>query len=170
MLSISVEKQRKRPPSFKFCLADGWAGSWRAEGPDLAIGNILQNCLFLLFQMLSISKQRTCSPFLKLCFGDQTKQTKLYYRIVFFYYFKCFRLVLKSKGNASLFSNFVWQRKCPHFLKLCLAIVYFYYFKRFRLELKSKGNACPFPSSVWRQMGGEPAGGGARLVKRKYIL
>jgi len=33
----------------------------------------------------------------------QPGQTKRYYRIVYFYGFKCFRLVLKNKGNAGLF-------------------------------------------------------------------
>ena len=33
MLSISIEKQRKRPPFLKLCLADGWAGGGR-PGPD----------------------------------------------------------------------------------------------------------------------------------------
>jgi len=36
MLSISIEKQRKRPPFFNFGLAYAWAGAWRAEGPRLA--------------------------------------------------------------------------------------------------------------------------------------
>jgi hypothetical protein len=44
-------------------------------------GNILWNCLFLMFQMLSLSNQRKCPPFYKLCLGNQTKQTKTYYRI-----------------------------------------------------------------------------------------
>ena len=54
-----------------------------------------------------------CGPrphlFSKFCLGDQSKETKIYYRIVHFYYFKCFRLVLKSKGNVCLFSRFVWH-------------------------------------------------------------
>ena len=85
-----------------------------------------------------------CGPrphlFSKLCLGDQTKQTKIYYRIVYFYCFKCFRIVLKSKGNARLFSNFVWQRKCSQFLKFCLADGYADA-TYIRLVLKSKGNA-----------------------------
>ena len=60
-----------------------------------------------MFQMLSLSKHRKCQPFLQLCLGDQTKQTKIYYRIVHFYYLKCFQLLLKRKRNARLFSNFV---------------------------------------------------------------
>ena len=56
---------------------------------------------------INIEKQRKRSPFFKLCLGDQTKQTKIYYKIGYFYYFKGFRLVLKSTGNAQLFSNFV---------------------------------------------------------------
>ena len=39
----------------------------------------------------------------------QASQTEIYYRIVHFYGFKCFRLVLKSEGDAGLFSNYVWQ-------------------------------------------------------------
>ena len=84
MLSISIDKQRKRPPFFKFSLTDGCAGSRRAEGPDLSNGNIFYDCSFLLFQMLSnsIEKQRKRQPFfkfslaremltfLKLCVGD----------------------------------------------------------------------------------------------------
>ena len=38
----------------------------------------------------------------------QTRQTKIYYMIVYFYCFKFFRLVLKSKGSARLISNIVW--------------------------------------------------------------
>ena len=83
MLSISSEKQRNRRPFFKFCLAYGWAGGWRAEGPRLATRkyiielfifnvsnarNILQDCVFLLCEMLAISieKQRKRPPVLKL--------------------------------------------------------------------------------------------------------
>ena len=51
--------------------------------------------------------------------------------------------ILKSKGNASLFSNFVWQRKCSQFLKLCLADGYADA-TYLRLVLKSKGNARHF--------------------------
>jgi hypothetical protein len=36
MLPIIIKKQRKRQPFFKLCLAYGWAGGWRAEGPRLA--------------------------------------------------------------------------------------------------------------------------------------
>ena len=77
MLPISIDKQKKHPPLFKFSLTDGWAGAGGRRG--------------------------------------QTCQTEIYYRIVYFYCFKCFGLILKSKGNASLFSNVVWQRRCPQF-------------------------------------------------------
>ena len=60
LLSISIQKQRKRPPFLKSWLADGWAGR-RVGGQS------------------------------------QTSQTK------------CFRLVLKSKGNARHFWNYVWR-------------------------------------------------------------
>ena len=118
MLSISIEKQRKRPHFFKFCLADGWAGSRRAEGPDLSNGNIFYDCSFLLFQMLSnsIEKQRKRPPFFKFGLGKEMltileilfggRQTEIYFRIVYFYCLKCFRIILKSTGNAGLFSNF----------------------------------------------------------------
>ena len=109
---------------------------------------------------INIEKQRKCPPFLKLCLGDQTKQTKIYYRIVHFYYFKCFRLVLKSKGNARLFSNFVWRtdgrgaggrrgQTCQ--TEIYYRIVYFYCFKCFGLILKSKGNASLFSNVVWQR-------------------
>ena len=57
MLSISIEKQRKRRPFFKFRLADEYAGG-RSGGQG------------------------------------QPSQTETYYRIVYFYCFKCFLLVL----------------------------------------------------------------------------
>ena len=79
MLSISIEKQRKRQPFriflnlFNFSSADGWAGSRRAEGPDLSNGNIFYDCSFLLFQMLSnsIEKQRKRQPFFKFGLGKE---------------------------------------------------------------------------------------------------
>ena len=79
-------------------LAGGGAKTYQTE--------IYYRIVFLLFQMLSLSKQRKCWPFLKLCLGDQTKQTKIYYRIVHFYYLKGFQLLLKRKGNARLFK--IW--------------------------------------------------------------
>ena len=50
-------------------------------------------------------------PFLKfgLRTAKQTLQTQIYYRIVALFDFKYFRLVLKSKRNAGLFSNLVWR-------------------------------------------------------------
>ena len=112
---------------------------------------------------INIEKQRKCMPFLTLCLGDQTKQTKIYYSIVYFYYFKCFRLVLKSKGNARLFSNFVWRtdgrgagggrRGQTCLTEIYYRIVYFYYFKCIRLVLKSKGHARLFSNFVWRTVG-----------------
>ena len=64
MLSISIQKQRKRPPFLKLCLADGWAGG-RAGGQG-------QTSQTKIYEMLSISiqKQRKCPPFLKLCLAD----------------------------------------------------------------------------------------------------
>ena len=102
MVAISIEKQRKRLPFLKLCLADGWAGA----------GGQGQTSQKKIYEMLpiNIGKQRKRPPFFKSCVGDQTNQTKIYYRIVHFYYFKCFRLVLKSKGNACLFSTFVFWR------------------------------------------------------------
>jgi hypothetical protein len=119
MLSISIEKQRKRQPFFKFCLADGWAGSRRAEGPALSNGNIFYDCSLLLFQMLSnnIAKQRKRPPFFIFGLGTEMptiletlfggRQTEICFRIVYFYCLKCFRIILKSTGNAALFSKFV---------------------------------------------------------------
>jgi len=75
MLSISIEKQRKRRPFFKFRLADEYAGG-RSGGQG------------------------------------QPSQTEIYYRIVYFYCFICFLLVLKSKGNTqtpTYFLNFLWR-------------------------------------------------------------
>ena len=64
MLSISSRKQRKRPPFFKLCLADGAAGG-RAGGQG-------QTSQTKICKMLSISieKQRKCPPFLKLGLAD----------------------------------------------------------------------------------------------------
>ena len=143
-----------------FCLAYGWAEGWRAVGPSLAKRKYITELFLLLFQMLSLSKQRKCQPFLKLCLEDQTKQTKIYHRIVYFDYFKCFRLVLTSQGNACLFSNFVWRtdgrgaggrrgQTCQ--TEIYYRIVYFYCFKWFRLVLKSKGNARRLSNFVWQR-------------------
>ena len=95
-------------------------------------------------------KQRSCSPFYKLRLGEQSKQAQIYYRIVYFSYFKCFRLLLKSKGNPRLLSNFVWRKDgrgaggrrgqtCRR--EIYFKIVYFYCFKCFGIVLKSKGHA-----------------------------
>ena len=72
MLSISTEKQRKRPFFSNFVWHTDGRGAGGRKGQDLANGNILYNCLFLLFQMLSISieKQRTRPPFFKFCLAD----------------------------------------------------------------------------------------------------
>ena len=100
---------------FKFCLADGRAGSQRAEGPDLSNGNTFWASLFLLFQMLSndVEKQRKRPPFFKFGLGKEmltvleilfaARQTEIGFRIVYFYCSKCFRIILKSTGNACLF-------------------------------------------------------------------
>ena len=133
MLSISIENQRKRKPFFKFCLADGWAGSRRAEGPALSNGNVFYDCSLLLFQMLSnnIEKQRKRQPFFKFGWGKEMptildilfggRQAEICFRIVDFYCFKCFRIIWNSTGNARLFSNLVWERKCSQFWKFSLA-------------------------------------------------
>ena len=100
-------------------LAYGWAGSRRAEGPDLSNGNIFYDCSFLLFQMHSnsIEKQRQRPPFFKFGLGKEMltileilfggRQTEIYFRIVYFYCLKCFRIIVKSTRKAGLFSNFV---------------------------------------------------------------
>ena len=106
MLSISIEKQRTRPPFFEFVFGIRMGGGLAGGGAKTCQTEIYYRIVFLLFQMLSLSKQRKCWPFLKLCLGDQTEQTKIYYRIVHFYCFKCFRLLLKSKGHARLFFKF----------------------------------------------------------------
>ena len=64
MLSISIQKQRKRSPFLKLCLADGWAGG-RAGGQ----GQSRQTKIYEML-LISIEKQRKCSPFLKLCLAD----------------------------------------------------------------------------------------------------
>ena len=67
MLAISIEKQRKRPPFLKLCLADGWAGA----------GGQGQTSQKKIYEMLpiNIEKQSKCMPLNKICLGDQTKQT-----------------------------------------------------------------------------------------------
>ena len=125
---------------------------------------------------LSIGERRERWPFFKFCLAsgrsEQTKQTKIYYRIVHFYYFNCFRLVLKSKGNAGLFSNFVsGKREQTKQTQIYYRIVHFFYFKCFRLVLKSKGNASFFSNFVWRtDMWGGGRAARASLARRKYIL
>ena len=88
-------------------------------------GNIFYDYSFLLFEKLSnsIEKQRKRQPFFKfgvakqmptildlLLFGG--RETEIYFRIVYFYCLKCCRIILKSIGNASLFSNFVIFLMC----------------------------------------------------------
>ena len=60
MLSISIQKQEKRPPFLKLCLADGWAGG-QAQTSQTKICEML---------LISIEKQRKRLPFLKLCVED----------------------------------------------------------------------------------------------------
>ena len=62
----------------------------------------------------------------------QTCQTEIYFSMVHFYSLQFFLIVVKSKGHARFFSNFVWQTKCPQCWKFSLAIVHFYCFQRFR--------------------------------------
>ena len=117
---------------------------------------------------ISIGEQRKRTPFSNFVWRtdgrgaggrrDQTKQTKIYYRIVHFYYFKCIRLVLKSKGHARLFSNFVWRtdgrraggrRGQTYQTEIYYRIVYFYCVKCLRLVMKCKGKARHFWNCVW---------------------
>ena len=112
-----------------------------------------------------------CGPgphlFSKLCLGDQSKETKIYYRIVYFYDFKCFRLVLKSKGNARFFFQILFGIRMGGGLagggaktwqtEIYYRIVYFDCFKFVRLV--SRGNARLFLNYVW----------GTRLSRPKYI-
>ena len=113
----------------------------------------------------SIEEQRKRWPSSKLCLAsglrEQTKQTKIYHRIVIFYYFKCIRLVLKSNGNAARFSNLVCgRRRQTKQTQIYYTIVHFYIFKCSRLVLKSKGNAGLFSNFVSRMdMRGDRSGG-----------
>ena len=124
-----------------------------------------------------------CGPrphlFSKICLGDQSKETKIYYGIVYFFYLKCFRLVLKRKGNARLFSNLVWhtdgrgaggRRGHTCETEIYFMIVMFYYFKCFRIVFKSKGNACLFSNLVWQRKCSQFLKLCLEDVKRKYIL
>ena len=130
--------------------------------------------------MLSLSKHRKCQCFVfKLCLGNQTKQTKIYYRIVYFYYLKCFRLLLKRKGNDLLFSNFVWRtdgrgaggrRGQPCQTEIYFMIVHFYCFKCFRIILQSEGNALLFSFLVWERKCPQFWKLCLADVKRKYVL
>ena len=75
---------------------------------------------------------------------------------------------MKSKGNASLFSNVVWQRKCPQFLKLCLADGYADA-TYLRSVLKSKGNARLFLKYFWRT-DGRATGGAEPNATRNWCF
>ena len=82
MLPNSIEKQRQRLHFFKFCLAKETSPIFEIlfGGRDATYSrvlyqtnrNILQDCFFLLCEMLAISteKQRKRPPFLKLCLAD----------------------------------------------------------------------------------------------------
>jgi len=105
----------------------------------------------------------------------------IYYRIVHFQYFRCFRLVLKSKRNAGLFSNLVWRTDMrgerwggqgqASQTEIYYRIVHFYGFKCFRLVLKSKGNAGLFSNYVWQtDMRGGGRAARASLARRKCII
>ena len=116
---------------------------------------------------ISIEEQRKRWPFFKFCSAsgrrEQTKQTHIYYRIVHFYFFKCSRLVMKSKGNAGLFLKFVsGKREQTKQTQIYYRIVHLFYFKCFRLVLKSEGNAGLFSNFVWRT--------DTSLARRKYII
>ena len=73
--------------------------------------------------------------------------------IVHLYGFQNFRIVLKSKGNASVFSNFVWRtdgrgasgrrdQTCE--TEIYFMIVHFYYFKCFRKGIEKQRKRSPF--------------------------
>jgi hypothetical protein len=55
MLWISIEKQRKRPPFFKFCLAKEMLAIF-----EIMFGGRICGCYILT---ISIEKQRKCPPF-----------------------------------------------------------------------------------------------------------
>ena len=86
---------------------------------------------------------------------------------------------MKSKGNARLFSNFVWRtdgrgaggrrgQTCQ--TEIYFMIVHFYCFKCFRIVLKSKGNARLFSNLVWERKGSQFWKFSLADIKRKYVL
>ena len=101
-------------------------------------------------------------PFFEFCLTDgsaegrsggqgQTSQAEIYYRIVRVYSFKCFLLVLNSKGHAHTFFLFFWaggwakgragaQGQTSH-TETYYRIVFFYSFKCFLLALQLNGHA-----------------------------
>ena len=104
--TISIEKQRKCAP-FVFSLFH-----------SSRMGGLGAARLPIRFppQLLFCSGRR--GIFLpSLFFKIICRFRQIYYRILYFRCFTCFRLVLKSKGNARLFSNFVWLRKWSHLKK-----------------------------------------------------
>ena len=86
MLSISIEKQRKRTHFFQSLfgirmgggLAGGGAKTWQTE-------IYYRIVYFYCFKCVRLVSKGNARLF-KLCLGDQTKQTKIYYRIVHYYY------------------------------------------------------------------------------------
>ena len=76
MLPNSIEKPKLQPPFFKLCLEKEILFGGRDATYSRVLyhknRNILQDCLFLLCEMLAISieKQRKRLPFLKLCLAD----------------------------------------------------------------------------------------------------
>ena len=98
----------------------------------------------------------------------QPSQTEIYYRIVHFYSFKCFPLVLKNRRNASLSFKFCFAdgyaagrsggQGQPSQTEIYYRIVHFYNFNYFLLILKGKGNAHRFFNFLWRT-DGRGAGG-----------
>ena len=132
---IFTERKGTAGLFFKFCLTDGSAGG-RSGGQgqtsqtELYYGIV--HCYRLKCFLLVLKRKWNAHTFFKFSLADgcakwraggqgQTSQTEIYYRIVQFYCFKRFLLVLKSNGHANLFYHFGWQRECSQFLKLCLA-------------------------------------------------
>ena len=123
---LPLEKQRKRWPFFNFFLRTDMRRTAVARpGPAQPDGNILQDCSFLLFQILSVSvtKAKETLVFFQILFGgricggraggqDQPRQTEIYYRIVHFYGFKYFLLALEKQRTRWAFFKFCLADGC----------------------------------------------------------
>ena len=111
---LALERQRKRCPFFKFCLADGYARDGRAARVSLARRKYILGLFFFIVSNTFCYHQKSkgnAGLFSNFVLrtdmrGDrsggqgQPSQTEIYYRIVHF------RLVLKNKRNACLFYKF----------------------------------------------------------------